>query len=82
MSEHDKSLKKVHGITVTDHAILRYLERVHNVDVEGIRTNLITRTMANKIHKLKGDGEWSLRNGYRLVFKNYALVTIIPPQGR
>lgn len=66
-------------VTVTDHAVLRYLERVHGVDIEVIRSNLVSRKMREKIVKLKGDGEWVLSNGYRYIFRDYKLVTIKPP---
>lgn len=66
-------------IVVTDHAVLRYLERVHGMDIEAIRNNLVSRRMKSKISKLKGTGEWVLSNGYRYVFQDYKLTTIKPP---
>lgn len=75
-----KKKKSLAEITVTDHAVLRYIERVHGVDVEGIRSNLVNRKMVEKISRLKGEGEWVLQNGYRFVFRNFTLVTIKPPR--
>lgn len=59
---------------ITDHAVLRYIERVHGVDVEKIRSQLLTdavklaaRTGASKVK----------RHDCTLVLKSDAVVTVV-----
>jgi hypothetical protein len=62
---------------VTDHALIRYLERVVGVPVEQIRAAMLTDTvlqaMSLNATAVQGDG-------FKLVIDNFAIVTTLPGQ--
>lgn len=59
---------------VTEHAVLRYMERVLGLDVEGVRKHILdTCTPAIMV------GASSLKTeGVRFEFVNYAVTTVLP----
>lgn len=59
------------GITVTDHAVLRYLERQHNVPVEAIRA-----AIARACDSEPGATYVVIRN-VRVVVENRTAVTVL-----
>lgn len=60
---------------ISDHACLRYLERVYGVDIDRIRAEMQTPALA----KADAFGAPVLigRNGERLVIRNGVVVTVI-----
>lgn len=60
---------------VTEHAMLRYVERVMGIDLEAVRADILTPTRRAVI-KAMGTGKVDMPNGNKLVFKNRAVVTI------
>lgn len=64
-------------VHITDHAILRYLERSNGIDIEDIRKEMLSKKMLRKILKEKGDGDFVFKN-LRYVVKNYKVVTVVP----
>ena len=66
-------MKSIH---VSDHAVLRYLERVHLMDVEEIRTGMIDlKTQENML--FLGDGRYPIGGGYQALVQGGVVVTII-----
>lgn len=62
---------------LSDHAIVRYLERVQNVDIKQIKSSIITPEIREMVEKLGGTGEFP--NGdFKVVIKDYVVLTIIP----
>ena len=67
-------------VRVTDHAVLRYLERVGGFDIEGLRAQIaqrMTLPAAMGVHAVNVDG-------YRFVVKdlgNEAVVVTVMPRG-
>jgi len=59
---------------VTDHAVLRYLERYGNVDVDAIRRNIVGDRL--RLIATVGTGEIKTPCGMRLVIKEGRVVTI------
>lgn len=71
--------KVKNGLTgVTDHAVLRYLERVHGVDVESVRRAILTPENKALIKRLK-NGKFPLGHGLIAVVKDEVVVTIVAP---
>jgi hypothetical protein len=71
-------------LTVSDHAILRYIERVMGVDVDAIRQLIASEKVENVVATL-GDAKVPLGNGAFAVVKNHAVVTVTtvdPEQSR
>lgn len=62
---------------VTDHAVLRYLERVQGFDVETVRRKIAERCAAPM-----ASGAVSLIfDGHRFEFSNGAVITVVPYTG-
>lgn len=71
-----KKKKQHHGVEITDHAIVRYLERHKGIDMNAIRSEILTETTTAYIQQL-GDGKYPIGDGRRLVVKNKTVVTVI-----
>ncbi|WP_457798118.1 hypothetical protein [Methylocystis sp. S23] len=69
-------------IYVTDHALLRYIERIHGVDVETLRKDLQQRALrCATAAQILGASEYRINCGdmqMRVVGRN--VVTIVPPR--
>jgi hypothetical protein len=61
---------------ISDHAVLRYLERAYGLDVEKIRTQMNTATV--EIADAFGCGTVIGHNGVRLILKDGCVVTVLP----
>lgn len=68
--ESDTSLK------VSEHAILRYLERVKGLNIEAIEKQIVTDSVKDLVAKLGGNGKFP-NNECSLVIKDYTVVTIL-----
>lgn len=66
--------------TVTEHALVRFLQRVSLVDVEAIREKIITPEVMEQIKEL-GDGRYPC-NEYILVVAGNRVVTILNQDGQ
>lgn len=66
--------------TITDHAVLRYLERVHNVDVEAIRKEMLCPGISTAIEF--GCDTVKLGNGARLKIRDSMVTTVLPKRGK
>lgn len=60
---------------VTDHAVLRYIERVLGFDVDAIRDRIMSKTVRDAI---RSHAEAVTIDGYRYAIKAGAVVTIMP----
>jgi hypothetical protein len=66
-------------IIVTDHAIVRYLERIAGVDIEGLREEIKKETeLAGGV---LGNGKFMIGGGFRAVVSDGRVVTIIESKG-
>lgn len=72
-------------IVITDHALMRYLERVIGLDMELYRKQVLTDSVKRQILK-RGDGHYSVTdyNGfeYYVVYKEGAVVSITPGRAK
>lgn len=77
----EAELSKPVDIIISEHAILRYLERVAKMDMVELRETIKEEFGLGAI-AIK-DGEYKLSvNGWRLVLKENTLVTIEPARGK
>ena len=61
------------GLSISDHAMLRYLQRAMDIDVESLRWGLL-----NIIRKVyKGNGSYPLGNNMYAIIKNKVVASII-----
>lgn len=60
---------------VSDHAIIRYLERVEGLDVDSIRKKILTPFISDaaRLGALSAS-----TGGFKYVFKNSTVITVIP----
>jgi chromosome segregation ATPase len=62
-------------ITVSEHAVLRYLERVQGIDISSIKETILNDQIKEQIQTL-GNGVYP-NNGFRVRVKNNVIVTVI-----
>lgn len=63
------------GLKVSEHAILRYLERSEGLDIEEIEKKILTEELVNLTEKLGGSGTYPIGD-VQAVLKNNTVVTI------
>jgi hypothetical protein len=63
--------------TVTDHAMIRYIERVMGIDMEALKARILTPETRAFIDQF-GSGKFPVAPGYRLVVKNRVVITVEP----
>jgi len=71
-------------VVVTDHAVLRYLERVHGIDVEAYRKNLVPERVHAQMTML-GAGKFPVTQNeeqYTLVVRDRKVITVITKEGQ
>lgn len=71
---HDLSQKR-YAPLVSEHALVRYLERVKNIDADLLRSEILPEHIVEQIITL-GDGTYPV-NGFRIVVVNHTVVTVI-----
>lgn len=64
-------------VQVSDHAVLRFLERVRGIDVEAVRAEM--RCQAVKVADQFGCATVKRADGFRLILRNGSVVTVLPP---
>ena len=65
-------------ITISEHAILRYLERVKMIDIKNIPGEIITDDLKEMVEKLGGSGVFPIKDkGFSVRMKNHSIITII-----
>ncbi len=69
-------------IYITDHAMLRYLERVRGLDIEQLRAELSRKaTRAWTAAESIGGGEYAIKvDGFRMRVQSDHVVTILAPK--
>lgn len=88
LSKHDVSIKNIEdqikkalvlnvnkSIVITDHAVLRYVERVLCVNIDDIKNTIITEESEALIRSFNGNGGFPISNKIGVV-KNYKVITI------
>ena len=62
-------------VTVSDHAVLRYIERIHGIDVERIRHEMMPKELAKAIDMAGGCGKFPTGE-CRYVVRDNTVVTV------
>jgi hypothetical protein len=66
---------QVKEISITEHAMLRYFERVLEYDIEEVEGKIITNELKRMVDTLGGDGTYPVGD-FSVVMRNYRIVTI------
>lgn len=61
---------------MSEHALLRYIERVYGIDMDELRALILSDTLVRCADTL-GDGRFPVAPGIKGVVKNRVVVTII-----
>jgi hypothetical protein len=62
-------------VLITDHAVVRYLERINSVDIDKIKEQIKDKVDLNAVKTL-GCGKFPIDNSYKIVVKDMIVVTI------
>lgn len=62
-------------LQVSDHALVRYLERVKGLDREAIEAEMITDDLVEQVRVLGGNGKF-VSEGRRVIIRDFLIVTI------
>jgi hypothetical protein len=74
--ENEENKNKV--IEVSDHAVLRYLERVGGMDLNIIKKAIVTDELIDIVSSIGGSGKFPLNYGHSVVMRDYVIVTLFP----
>jgi chromosome segregation ATPase len=84
LSEVNKSIerlrRKTHGIIVTEHALLRYLERVMNLDMEDLKRDICGVDPSSL--QLEGNVTFPVGQTHRIVVRDNSVVTVLTKDGQ
>lgn len=70
------NIEKNKVLKVSEHAILRYCERVMKLDTNQVEKEILTDEVKNLVNTLGGSGTYK-SNGYKVIIKDYTVTTII-----
>lgn len=69
-------LNSSNEVKISEHAIIRYLERVKGVDISQIEKEILTKEVLELIEILGGSGKYPV-NDFQIVMKDYTVTTVI-----
>lgn len=61
---------------ITEHAILKYIERVMGFDLDNVRSEILNESTLPMVKSMKS-GKFPLHDGHKIVAKNMSIVTVI-----
>ena len=70
-----KKLKTGNKIIVSEHAVLRYLERTMELDLKAVENEILSKEVVSQYRTL-GNGKYPVSNGYKAVLKDNVVLTI------
>lgn len=62
-------------IIISEHAMLRYIERIKGINLDEIKTEILTPQLLSTV-KTMGNGKFPSGNGFRAVVKDNTIITI------
>jgi len=62
-------------VKISDHAIIRHMERVMKLDLDVIRKEILDKDTIAGVKLRKGKCS-IIKNGYNYIFNNYNLITV------
>ena len=75
IEEEMKKLKNGNKIIVSEHAILRYLERTMELDLKAVENEILSKEVVSQYRTL-GNGKYPVSNGCKAVIKDNVVLTI------
>lgn len=72
-------------IGVTDHAVVRWIERAHGIDIRALRRQIVSRVerSVDLTERIDPHGNVTVvLDGVRYVVRDHRVVTILPALGR
>ncbi len=63
-------------LKVSEHAIVRYFERVKGFDIEQVAKDILSEQVVKLVEQLGGNGQYP-NDGFSVVMKNYTVTTIL-----
>jgi len=63
-------------ISVSDHAIVRYLERIKGLDIEEYKQEILSKEVLSLIEKLGNSGSYPNQD-FQIVLKNGVVITVL-----
>jgi hypothetical protein len=63
-------------LKVSEHAIVRYFERVKGFDIEQVEKEILSEKVLILVDKLGGNGSYP-NDGFSVVMKNYTVTTVV-----
>jgi len=82
LKEKINKLVTLNEITISEHALLRYFERVLKFDMDEIKQNILTEEVLKLVEELGGSGTYPAGkqdvdgDNYRVTLKNNVVVTV------
>lgn len=76
LKETINSLNNNSNIKVSEHAIIRYMERVKGLNISEIEKEILTDDVLLLIEKLGGTGKYPIKE-FQVVMKDYTVTTIV-----
>lgn len=70
-----KKLKTENKIIVSEHAVLRYLERTMELDLKAVENEILSEEVVSQ-YKTLGNGKYPVSNGCKAVIKDNVVLTI------
>ena len=64
-------------IHITDHAVLRYLERVYGLDIGQIKEEILDSIEPSQVIELGGNGKFPINRYQKAIIQNYNIITMI-----
>lgn len=62
-------------IVYSDHAVIRYLERIKKMDLDAIREEIVPPAFRKMLEQLGGSGTVRV-NGYKVIVRNNVVITV------
>ena len=69
-------LNNKESLKVSEHAIVRYFERVKGFDIEQVEKEILSEQVIKLVEQLGGNGQYP-NEGFSVVMKNYTVTTIV-----
>ncbi|MEL4307389.1 hypothetical protein [Joostella sp. CR20] len=76
LKEKISNLDSSNTLKVSEHAIIRYFERVKGYDISEIENEILSNEVVSLVQKLGGTGGYP-SGGFKVLMKNYTVTTII-----
>lgn len=78
MQQRIDALQTDNRVRITEHAVLRYLERVRGINIKDVYKEILTPEVQEMIDTLGGSGKFPNKD-FQLVMKDYVVTTIVTP---